>query len=594
MSKKVPKKKIQKSIWLWPVYFASGIVPLIVYLKRVQLEGILFTTWMGSHDFGDFFSYYKSIAIIVAAFSCLALLYWRKKANKLILKNHTEFLPALVYVIFVIISTVLSEHVQVALFGYIERHEGAFILISYIIVCFYTAVVIDKQEEILKVLSFIGISCFIIGIIGTMQYFGRDFFQTQIGMKLIVPPKYYSVLDTMKVEFGGKIIYGTFNNPNYIGSYASMMLVLSLGLVCYFEDKKKKLITGILFCGSAILLLVGSISSAGLVGALLGITLFLILNINNIIRDWRYIGGFVLVILAAAVVNHLSDGRILSELRNLNPLSEIEKFRKASSNFYVDEIKSENNKLVIRTNKETIKMELRDNGLNFSNERDEVIEPEYVTNVYYFENNAYERYKVLVIEPGFEYLMNIGKLPIRVRYVNGEFQKVTAANGTVKIENAQALPLFKGIEKIGTGRGYIWSRTIPMLKNTIIKGYGPDTFAIYFPQGDLAGKINGLNDANIIVDKPHNWYLHTAVNTGVISLISLLVFVLMYIFTALKSYIQAKNSQQKLIQATVLAAILSYCVAALFNDSVVSVAPVFWVLLGLGIAQNRIVKNQKG
>jgi len=38
-------------------------------------------------------------------------------------------------------------------------------------------------------------------------------------------------------------------------------------------------------------------------------------------------------------------------------------------------------------------------------------------------------------------------------------------------------------------RGYIWSRSLPLLRNTILVGYGPDTFAMNFPQHDIAGKV---------------------------------------------------------------------------------------------------------
>jgi len=41
------------------------------------------------------------------------------------------------------------------------------------------------------------------------------------------------------------------------------------------------------------------------------------------------------------------------------------------------------------------------------------------------------------------------------------------------------------------------------------------------------------------------------------------------------------------LQSAIFSAIISYCMAGFFNDSVVSVAPVFWVLLGLGIAMNK-------
>jgi hypothetical protein len=45
--------------------------------------------------------------------------------------------------------------------------------------------------------------------------------------------------------------------------------------------------------------------------------------------------------------------------------------------------------------------------------------------------------------------------------------------------------------------------------------------------------------------------------------------------------------------AACFAAFCGYVSAALFNDSVVSVAPVFWLLLGLGIGINVKVAGEK-
>ena len=49
--------------------------------------------------------------------------------------------------------------------------------------------------------------------------------------------------------------------------------------------------------------------------------------------------------------------------------------------------------------------------------------------------------------------------------------------------NAEAIG-FEGKEKLSSSRGYIWSRTIPLLDECLITGYEPDTFVFIFPQND--------------------------------------------------------------------------------------------------------------
>ena len=44
--------------------------------------------------------------------------------------------------------------------------------------------------------------------------------------------------------------------------------------------------------------------------------------------------------------------------------------------------------------------------------------------------------------------------------------------------------------------------------------------------------------------------------------------------------------------AAVALAIIGYLGAGFFNDSIVSVAPIFWVLFGVGVAVNQLNRKQ--
>ena len=147
---------------------------------------------------------------------------------------------------------------------------------------------------------------------------------------------------------------------------------------------------------------------------------------------------------------------------------------------------------------------------------------------------------------------------------------------------------FKGKENMATNRGYIWSRSIPLLKDTILIGHGPDTYAIYFPNNDFVGKFIGFKGANTIVDKPHNLYLQIAINTGVLSLIAFLTLMLTYIISSFKAYFK-KESYAGIMESAglgIFMAISMYLFTGLSNDSIVSVAPIFWILLGTGFVLN--------
>ncbi len=143
---------------------------------------------------------------------------------------------------------------------------------------------------------------------------------------------------------------------------------------------------------------------------------------------------------------------------------------------------------------------------------------------------------------------------------------------------------FDGYERIASSRGYIWSRSFPLIKKSILIGSGPDTFVFDFPQNDIVGKLKFHASPYIIIDKPHNFYLQTIINTGLVSLLILLALFGYYFYTTIK-FIMAKN-KFSILQLGFTSGIFGYLVSSLATDSVVSVAPVFWIILGLSFAIN--------
>ena len=96
-----------------------------------------------------------------------------------------------------------------------------------------------------------------------------------------------------------------------------------------------------------------------------------------------------------------------------------------------------------------------------------------------------------------------------------------------------------------------------------------------------------------MIEKPHNLYLQIAINSGVISLLAILALFAVYLHESAKTYWKCRfESFSEMAGLGIMAAIVAYLVAAFFNDSIVGIAPVFWGLLGMGIAANRI--NMKG
>ncbi len=178
--------------------------------------------------------------------------------------------------------------------------------------------------------------------------------------------------------------------------------------------------------------------------------------------------------------------------------------------------------------------------------------------------------------------------PVKFAYENDKLHLLTDTGKKLSSSKPEIFPAFKGRESMFSSRGYIWGLSAPLLKETIFLGKGPDTFMFYFPQYDYAGKIQNFGTPLILVDKPHSNYLQIALNTGILSLIAFLGAIAIYFYNAFKigRKIGLDNDLVK-YNVCFICAMVAYLIAALINDSVVFVTPLFWVLLAMGCAVNR-------
>ncbi|MFT9849635.1 O-antigen ligase family protein [Aneurinibacillus sp. REN35] len=135
----------------------------------------------------------------------------------------------------------------------------------------------------------------------------------------------------------------------------------------------------------------------------------------------------------------------------------------------------------------------------------------------------------------------------------------------------------------GTGRVYEWIKTIELIKQKPILGYGLDTLAYYFPQDDPEKAAN-LNDSNVVVDKPHNMYLGIAYGAGVISLAAFLMLIVRHLWEHIKWFKSIGNKGRYSLVLSLLLAWCAYLVQALFNDSIIGTAIIFWILFGISVS----------
>jgi hypothetical protein len=432
---------------------------------------------------------------------------------------------------------------------------------------------------------------FIVGVLGIMQFFGIDYFDSAIFNKLITYNGFVKSTTESSIGDISRTVYSTLYNPNYVGSFAALIFPLSFGV--YYYSKGKKIIFSGIFSCIIFALLIGSRSRAGVVGIVIAMLIFFVFNIHNIFYKKK---KFIILIVYASIfiyMDFVSGGNLINKFMTLSP--QVERERTIERYARIEDIEIKNDRVTIINDQNDIIIESIDNKITIRNIDEVELNIQNVDNVYYIMNEGFEVFSFVLeeTESGKFVLLKIRDTKINLVFnEKGAYLVGTHDRIYNRIHKAPYFG-FEGRERFGSSRGYIWSRAIPMIKSNLFYGNGPDTFAAMFPQEDFIGKLNGFGRVNIIVDKPHNYYIQVAHDTGLLSLISLCCLFVTYFFRSFKFFFyRKKDDYWSNIGVSIMVGVLGYLVAAFFNDSVVYVAPVFWALLGTGYAINYKLSNE--
>ena len=151
-----------------------------------------------------------------------------------------------------------------------------------------------------------------------------------------------------------------------------------------------------------------------------------------------------------------------------------------------------------------------------------------------------------------------------------------------KSDRCEMCDIEETVKSGGTGRLTIWKNSIDIVRDYPIVGVGFDNFYLAYPNPDINDAItyvitNGVMKPKInyilIFDNAHNVYLHTLVSTGFLGVIP-------YLLLCLLVFIEGLHSKNKLV-ILLLSGFVAYSVQAFANISVVQVAPIYYLIMGL-------------
>lgn len=575
--------KVTKGI-LIALFLILALIPIIVRLKVVDLSVFAESPWVSDVDY-DFFSYYKSRILFMVSSVILGAFIWDRLSLGNPLEKKPLDLSILLFSSAVVLSTVLSEYISLSVWGFRGRYEGALVLLAYMLILFVSSKYTYDEKQLKFLLKGLYVSVAVIGTIGIFQFFKMDLFKSEIGKSLIVPMQYLKSGAEITIRMAETQIYSTLQNSNYVGSFIALTAPLLLTLVFFVHDLKHKLLVIALFVLSMANLL-GSRSRAGIVGVSVAAILMLILFRKELVKRWKVtiVALFITVGLVTAM-NTATDGQIFNRIK-----ATIASLAPAENLYGAQQATSEDNLLKLELQEEPLFIKYENEQLYFMDVQDQVMEAVKGEADYTLSDSRFENFKfdITMAEEDMPMVtVKYRSLVLKYLFLEDEVRYVNHADVAVKLNPVEKWG-FEGRERLGSSRGYIWSRTLPMLKDTLLIGHGPDTYMFYFPQDDYIGKQLAYSTTGMVTDKPHNMYLHTAVNTGVVSLLAQLVIFGLYILQSLKLYFRNpfEDFRAQLGVGIFLGAV-GYLGAGMFNDAIVSIAPVFWALLGIGFSLNQ-------
>lgn len=582
----------EKSNWLvLPIFLMMTIFPLIMRVKSYVTPLSDYAWFSEANNYIDFFLLYKKDFLLLLTFIMITIMIVKAFLDKDFIRCEWLFLPLLIYAILVLISSVFSKYRYYSIHGMHEQFETVFVVLGYCILVYYTYLSVKTERDIRNIIKGLIFCIIIFGIIGFTQLIDHDIFSTEFGKWLIIPGEIRDSIGEIVFNFKG-MAYITLYNPNYVSVYVSMIAPIILCLLLFEKKEWKRTTIYILAFASLMLCLYAAKTSAGYLSFGFGLIILIVLLWRYLIKYKKFViplAGIAILAMIGLVV--IKQDTIAMKLKNF--------FQTEQVTFSLKEIQTNDNDVQVNYNDHILKVqflvdEFKNASCVITDENGQPINTEYNSDG--TANVIDERFPGFVVGPcyydeklsffiridGKDWFFTNQSKDGTYYYLNqyGRFDKIVPAPSA----------LFTKYQNLFNRRGYIWSKTIPLLKKYIILGSGADTFALVYPQSDYVSQANvGLGTQ--LVTKPHCLYLQIAVQYGVLALISFLVFYGMYFILSLKLYIKGIfNSYFAQIGLGIMIGTLSFMVSGVTNDSCITVTPIFWALVGLGLVANMKAK----
>lgn len=579
------KEGLIKTIYrlrLVPVILFAAAVPLLVHAMSYSLP-LGEYEWIATMDdtvLWDVFSLIKLWAVCTISVFAVLMLAVLAATGSIRIRKLKLYIPMAVYIALVLLSFITSPYKEIAWLGSMNRFEGTLAILSYMVMLFYTIQVVEEVRDAVIVLGFLAGTVLTECIIGLTQLEGCDVLFSSLGRAIIA--------GDMEIEpvFASGQVYQTVSNMDYVPFWLCLVvpLILLTAIECIKALKSRKPVKmPLLLAVCALLLILIAINcyGAGSMGGVIGMTASLCLLAISYLPSarLRIIAGSVFAAVGLAIVFAVF-------LSFSDPLS-IDYIQ--TGNDSVD-ISIDGAMLTFAMDKEAELRVLGESGEVF------MLTKEHDGDEFYrIDDPAFWDRMIIIpfVGDGERYVMlEILERQFLFHYADDEVYFCNPYGYEIPLDKEVSDPgalgcLFKGRYGFMSGRGYIWAMSMPLIRDHLLLGSGADTFMPVFPQTDYAGKVTSGGAMETIVDKAHSLYIQMAVTTGGLSLIAFIIMIVKVYaggIKALKAHGAGVSDTARLIIRGLLLGITGFFISGAVCDSIVSVMPVFYTILGITIA----------
>ena len=144
------------------------------------------------------------------------------------------------------------------------------------------------------------------------------------------------------------------------------------------------------------------------------------------------------------------------------------------------------------------------------------------------------------------------------------------------------------IDNLGSKRVYLWRYALESVPDNWMFGVGLDNLKYAFTSNPRYKPGDWYNA------KAHNEYIHYLATQGVFQFITYMTLLVYAVVRAVKTVLHTEDKSNKYITWIFLGMFAAYSAQAMFNSSVINIAPYFWITIGMCVPlKNQNKKSKK-